>query len=72
MLKLKMNRVDTIIANNLVMEQLVDLYGWQDAFATEIAKEKPLGVYFTKRFLKKNPGFMAHFNKELSVCKNTQ
>lgn len=72
MLQLKMGRIDTILANNLAMDQLSRQYGWQEVFATEITKEKPLGVYFTKHFLKQNPEFMAKFNTELAVCKRKE
>ncbi|USD64618.1 transporter substrate-binding domain-containing protein [Vibrio sp. SCSIO 43136] len=69
LLQLKIGRVDTVIANNLVVDALLEEYGWKDLVATKIAKEKPLGVYFTKHFLNQRPkAWLDEFNQSLSKC----
>lgn len=38
-------------------------------FDYQVAKVKYAGVYFSKEFLKKETGFLEHFNKSLKLCK---
>ena len=62
-------RVDAILANNLVMDVLIKKQQVEDKLKFYVAKDKPLGVYFTKLFLKKNAGFLDKFNKAVRKCK---
>jgi hypothetical protein len=34
-----------------------------------LQENKPLGVYFSKAFLAKSPGFLAAFNRQVPACR---
>jgi len=55
-------RVDAILANNLVAEDIIKKEKLGIKFKRTIQQEQPLGVYFSKTFLEKNPGFLKKFN----------
>jgi polar amino acid transport system substrate-binding protein len=55
-------RVDAVLANNLVAGEIIKRDGLSDRLKTTIEKEKPLGVYFSKKFIRNNPGFLQKFN----------
>ena len=58
-------RVDAILANNLVMENIITRDSLQGRFKITTLKEKPLGVYFTNRFLEYQPDFLDRFNEHV-------
>ena len=56
-------RVDAILANRLVMEQLLAQAGKGDAVKSFSALDKPLGIYFSKVFLATHPpGCLTRWN----------
>ena len=66
---LLIKRVDAVIANNLVMDQLLKKYKAEDKVEATVVRNKPLGVYFTKKFIKANPMFLGAFNKAVKECR---
>ncbi len=66
---LENGRVDAVLANNLVMEELLKKRGSQGHLRSVLQENKPLGVYFSKAFLAKSPGFLAAFNRQVPACR---
>lgn len=62
-------RVDAVLANNLVMDALLAERALSDDVKSFLARDKPLGVYFTKPYLAQRPGFMATFNAAVERCR---
>lgn len=62
-------RVDAVLANNLVMDRLLAGQGLQQRVRSHLAQDKPLGVYFTRRFLAGRPGFLAGFDAAVAACR---
>lgn len=63
------NRVDAILANNLVMDSLLAANGLNSGIQSELLQDKPLGVYFSKTFLERSPGFLPRFNAAVEKCR---
>ncbi len=62
-------RVDAILANHLVMADLLQANDATQKVRSELQENKPLGVYFSHRFLASQPaGFMGRFNAALAAC----
>ena len=62
-------RVDAFLANDLVfLDALKDLPYETSDFRMLVTKSDPLGVYFSKSVLKKNPDFLMRFNAAVSAC----
>ena len=62
-------RVDAVLANNYVMQAIM-----QDAAETPpikiyTLKDKPLSVYFSKYFTSKYPAFITDFNRHVRLCR---
>ncbi len=68
LLQLKADRVDVVMANDRVMASLLDEFDMHNEVESLVAKDKPLGVYFTKRFLGERPDILAKFNQALANC----
>ena len=66
---LRAGRIDAILANNLVMEQLIREQGLEGRLRSVLQEDKPLGVYFSKTFLARNPGFLERFNEQVAACR---
>ncbi|WP_415891532.1 substrate-binding periplasmic protein [Neptuniibacter sp. PT8_73] len=62
-------RVDAILANNQVMNGLIQESGHQEKIRSVLNRNKPLGVYFAKQFIHDNPAFLPRFNKEVISCR---
>lgn len=56
-------RVDAVMANNYVMDELTRTQGVGSQVRAVLNKNKPLGVYFSKAFIDKNPKFLDEFNQ---------
>ncbi len=56
-------RFDAILANNMETEEIIKNEKLEGKFKVVTLKDKPLGVYFSKTFLEKNPYFLKKFNK---------
>lgn len=62
-------RIDAILANHLVMEQLLQSHPRRAEVNSHLALDKPLGIYITHRYLATQaPDFMARFNGALKAC----
>jgi polar amino acid transport system substrate-binding protein len=62
-------RVDAILANQLVMDQLLAQSGRADAVKSYPALNKPLGIYFSKAFLATQlPDYLTRWNQAITGC----
>lgn len=62
-------RIDAILANHLVMEQLLQSHPRRAEVSSYLALDKPLAVYISHRYLATQaPDFMARFNGALKAC----
>ncbi|MCG8689123.1 MAG: transporter substrate-binding domain-containing protein [Desulfobacterales bacterium] len=62
-------RVDAIMTSDDVMDALIRENGIQEKIKVYVNKVRPLGVYFSKGFLKNQPGFLDTFNSHLAQCR---
>lgn len=62
-------RVDAILINNYVADELIAKHGLQNKLVSYLNKNKPLGVYFSNKFLANHKDFLASFNQSLAQCK---
>lgn len=62
-------RVDAILANDQVMNSLIDEFGHKEKVRSALNRNKPLGVYFAKDFLASQPLFLEQFNKAIRYCR---
>jgi polar amino acid transport system substrate-binding protein len=62
------NRVDAVMANNFVMDALLEKYGAADKVKVYLNQNKPLYVYVSKKFISSRPGFIERFNNLLPDC----
>lgn len=68
---LKMNRLDAILANNLVMAELLKDDPLAPQLASQVVQDKPLGIYLHNRFLtKQNTSFLTELNMAIAACRN--
>jgi ABC-type amino acid transport substrate-binding protein len=70
---LRGKRVDAILSTIPIFEsglKVLDIS--KNEFNKNIQREMSLGVYFSHKFLSKNPEFMKEFNSQISSCKNNQ
>lgn len=65
-------RVDAVLANNLVMESILDTRGVLSEIRSEVQQDKPLSVYFSNDFLQLNPGFLAEFDAAVPDCRDAE
>ncbi|GGA68580.1 hypothetical protein GCM10011369_07770 [Neiella marina] len=63
-------RVDAILANERVMTELLVRRGQLSEVKSYPLLNKPLGVYFDKRFVSRNPEFLAKFNAQIANCRH--
>ena len=56
-------RVDAILASDQVMNKLITENNAADKISTINNRNKPLGAYFRKSFIQKNPKFLPTFNQ---------
>lgn len=64
------HRIDVALTNNFGYEQtLTKLSLDSNNFKTFVARTIPTAIYFSKEFLKKNPGFLKRFNASMRECK---
>jgi polar amino acid transport system substrate-binding protein len=66
---LKRNRIDAVLANNLVMDKILSETGQQDSVRSVLQQDKPLGVYFSKSYLQEHPDLLARFNSQVAGCR---
>ena len=66
---LERGHVDAVLANPLAFEAALESTGVPvDRFLRHVEREQPLGVYFGKDFLARNPDFLSAFNGEIAGC----
>lgn len=69
LMSLDKQRVGAILENTLVFESLIRKEGRSlDEFYKVPLEEKRMGVYFSNRYLKKYPEFLAKFNNNVVPC----
>ncbi|MEZ8093655.1 ABC transporter substrate-binding protein [Photobacterium swingsii] len=62
--------VGAVLANDFVMESAIKKLGVSHrAITTTKVNDKPLGVYFSKKFTKQYPRFIKEFNQAVQQCK---
>ena len=69
LMMLMARRIDAILANNLVMSELIEKQSLRGQLRSIHQESKPLGVYFSNRFLHKNPDFLLKFNQAVPDCR---
>ncbi len=62
---LLLGRFDAMLANDMVMTDKIMKRNLHGRFKVMTLISKPLGVYFSNAFLKKNPDFLDKFNKNV-------
>jgi len=62
---LVVQRFDAMLANNMVMNAIIHSQGMQNKFKSYTLKDKPLGVYFSNRFVADHPDFVEEFNRHV-------
>ena len=62
-------RVDAVLANNYVMNKILQDASGMQPIKIITVKDKPLGVYFSNAFISKHPGFINAFNRHVSLCR---
>lgn len=62
-------RVDAILANNLVMDELLAAHGAKGLVRSELLQNKPLGVYFSNSVMQRFPGLLPRFNAAVEKCR---
>lgn len=66
---LERGRVDAVLSNSLVFRSsLARTKTSPDRFLSETERDKPLGVYFVRGFLERNPDLLESFNRQLPAC----
>ena len=63
------DRFEAVLANELVMDRLLHETNQSENIRKVDLKNKPLGVYFSNRFLLHNPGFIERFNRQVTPCR---
>ena len=61
-------RVDAVMANNYVMQALLEKHEAEDRVKIYLNMNKPLSVYFSKKFVKTQPMFIDNFNNLIPEC----
>ena len=61
-------RLDAALANNYVMDQVLEDMGGGSSVQRYVLKSKPLYVYFGKDFIAEHPKFLDSFNSFISQC----
>ena len=61
-------RVDAVMANNYVMQALLEKHKAEDRVKIYLNMNKPLSVYFSKKFLNSQPMFIDNFNNLVAEC----
>lgn len=63
-------RMDAILANELVMKNVLEKMKLSpEKFHIYLNRNKPLGVYWSKKFLLENPNFLKRFNRLIKECR---
>ena len=66
---LKNHRIDLFLADKKTVENKLQKLDWHaSTFRADFSAYRPLGVYFSNRFLNRNTGFLHTFNQEISPC----
>lgn len=63
-------RVDAILANERVMTEMLIKQNQLDMVKSYLLVDKPLGVYFNKRFVVEHPEFLDTFNHNITDCRH--
>ena len=61
-------RVDAALANNYVMDQVLEEMGSEHEVQRHVLKSKPLYMYFGQHFIAENSDFLTLFNSSINQC----
>ena len=61
-------RVDAVMANNYVMQALLEKHKSENRVKIYLNMNKPLSVYFSKKFVKTQPMLIDNFNNLIPEC----
>ncbi|MFV0423523.1 substrate-binding periplasmic protein [Oleidesulfovibrio sp.] len=64
-------RIDAMLASDQAMDEIIARNGLERLIRVHTAKDKPLGVYFSKYFLALNPDFLTIFNSHVRDYRET-
>ncbi|CCO22941.1 substrate-binding periplasmic protein [Maridesulfovibrio hydrothermalis] len=59
-------RFDAMLGNNLTMKRYIAKQNLAGQIKSTAYKNKPVGVYFSNRFIEAHPGFITEFNKHVN------
>jgi polar amino acid transport system substrate-binding protein len=66
---LRAGRVDAVLANSVTFDEALRGLGQSpQSFASRVERSEPLGVYFGRHFLQRQPGFLESFNTHVPFC----
>lgn len=66
---LRAGRVDAVLANALTFQATLEAIGQSaHSFDSRAERSEPLGVYFGRHFLARQPGFLENFNAHVPAC----
>lgn len=60
---LRYQRFDAALANNRVMQNIINKNDLHGLFKSHTLRDKPLGVYFNRNYLARHPDFLDEFNR---------
>jgi polar amino acid transport system substrate-binding protein len=66
--QLLMGRVDAVFGSNVTIEEAIKAKSVSDKIKTIQGLSKPMGVYFSKKFLEREPKFLEEFNSHVGSC----
>ncbi|EPR37671.1 ABC-type transporter, periplasmic subunit family 3 [Desulfovibrio sp. X2] len=69
---LEAGRLDAVMANRLVMDRILRDMGQEDRVRASPFTHTPLGVYFSKDFIARNPGFLKEFNARVREVRGAE
>ncbi len=65
---MEIERIDAVLADSKTFYNEMKEAEYPDEYVYNFCKYTPLGVYFSKVFLNKNPEFLMKFNETIAVC----
>lgn len=66
---LRARRVDAVLANAITFEEAMRALGQSpETFESRAERSEPLGVYFGRHLLARQPGFLEAFNRHVPPC----
>jgi len=68
---LKIGRIDAVLSTEPIFKSsVVTINATESEFVSKVQRKRDLAVYFSKKFVKKEPLFLSKFNSLISKCTN--